>query len=89
MKTYEEIENYLESDSKDRKQDKKNNKLFYDNCGLGGKINKFLKLSSDELNESCAEKEKEFLKQIDIPKSIYLEIKSKILKELKNDRSKY
>jgi hypothetical protein len=86
MKTYDEIEKYLELDSRSKKDDKKNN-IIYESCGLGGRINRYLKFGIDESNELDAnEKEKQFIKNLGIPKSTYYDIKKRITKELLSEK---
>jgi transcriptional adapter 2-alpha len=82
LKTYEEIEKYLEVDSRSKKEDKKSHQI-YENCGLGGRLNRFLKFGMEENSElDSNEKEKDFIKNLDIPRSTYYDIKKRITKEL-------
>lgn len=82
MKTYEDIEKFLEMDSKLKKDDKRNNTVL-EACGLGGRMSRFLRFGVEEANElDSNEREKSFIKNLGIPKSTYYDIKKKITKEL-------
>ena len=66
-----------------RRKDSKKNILF-ENCGLGNKINRFLRANTEWCESG--EKEKQFIKKIGISKSIYYDIKKRILKEVINEK---
>lgn len=86
IKTYEEIEKYLEVESRSKKDEKKHQAIF-ENCGLGGRISRYLKFGNEENSELDAnEREKNFIKNLSIPKSTYYDIKKRINKELFNER---
>lgn len=55
--------------------------MIFDNCGLGGRLNRYLKIGNDEELDSV-EKEKQFIKNLCIPRSTYYDIKKRINKEL-------
>lgn len=79
LKTYEEIENYLESESRKNKDDKKNSLLLDGSLSL--KLDKELNAASEEHTQL----EKEFIKKKNINTAMYNEIKLRILsKESRN-----
>lgn len=98
LKTYEDIEKHLEIESRNRKEDKKVNNshnTYFDNVSLGGKINKFLRntcLNEEKPNgmtNEITEQERRFIKELNINKKVYKEIKKTILNDGNLDRSNY
>jgi hypothetical protein len=68
-------------DSRTKKDDKKN-QLYYESSGIGGRINRYIKFGPNENNELDENvREKNFIKDLAIPKSTYYEIKKRIIKE--------
>ncbi len=55
--------------------------MVFDNCGLGGRINRYLKFGNEDECDSV-EREKLFIKNLCIPRSTYYDIKKRINKEL-------
>lgn len=98
LKTYDDIEKHLEIESRNRKEDKRlintHNSIF-ENVGLGGKINKFLR-NCNSLNEEktnglvndISEFEKKFIKELRIKKNEYKDIKRSISNDMNHDKSK-
>ncbi len=99
LKTYEDIEKHLEIESRNRKEDKKLNNSYnssFDNMGLGGKINKFLRnpsvLNEEKLNgnvSDISDQEKKLIKELNINRKGYKEIKKIILNELNMEKSNF
>ena len=84
LKTYDDIEKYLEIESRNKKEDKRsNNNHNSENLSLGGKISKFLKdKNGNEYYNEITEYEKKFIKELKIKKSDYKEIKKAFLDDL-------
>jgi hypothetical protein len=97
LKTYEDIEKHLEIESRNRKEDKKTNSSYnssFDNMGLGGKINKFLKnpsiLNEEKVNGNMtdiSEQEKKLIKELNINRKGYKEIKKIMMNEVNIEKS--
>lgn len=85
LRTYDDIEKYLEVDSRNKKDDKKNPILF-DTSGIGLKLNEFLKKGNNQNFDN--DMEKNLSKEFGITKSESLEIKKAIVKELLYEKSK-
>jgi hypothetical protein len=81
LRTYEDIEKYLELENR-KKDDKKMN--FFESCGIGTKINRFLRANNEFIDSN--EKEKQLVKKLGITKSTYYDIKRRILKEALNEK---
>jgi len=82
IKTYDEIEKYLEVNSRNKKDDKKH-QMIYDSCGLGSRISRFLRFGDEENHElDSNEREKNFMKNLNVSRSTYYDIKKRITKEL-------
>ncbi len=57
--------------------------MIFDSCGLGSRISRFLRFGDEENNEIDAnEREKNFVKNLNVSKSTYYDIKKRIIKEL-------
>lgn len=81
LKTYEDVEKYLEMDNRRNKDEKKSN-LFYENGVIGLKLDKEISSVVDELSQA----EKDFVRKKNIPNNLYSEIKHRLLttKDSKN-----
>lgn len=78
LKTYEDIEKYLEVDfRRNRESRKKQN--FYENSSTNIKLVK----EFSSIHEDISNTEKDFIRKKEIPYQLYCEIKNKILKESK------
>jgi hypothetical protein len=61
--------------------------MIYDSCGLGSRISRFLKFGEEESNElDSNEREKNFVKNLNVSRSTYYEIKKRIIKDLIADK---
>lgn len=57
--------------------------MIFDSCGLGSRISRFLKFGDEECIEiDSNEREKNFVKNLNVSKSTYYDIKKRIIKEL-------
>jgi hypothetical protein len=86
LKTYEDIEKYLEYESRHKKEESKKNPMIIETCGLGARINRFLQNAEEFDKSKDKDLEKDFLKSLNLPKSTYYDIKKKINKELINEK---
>lgn len=57
---------------------------IFENCGIGTKINRFLRANSEYTDSG--EKEKQLIKKLGITKTTYYDIKRRILKEAINEK---
>jgi hypothetical protein len=73
LKTFEEIENYLDTDGRRNKESRKSN-VFYENGSTTLKLSKEIKNTNEDLSNT----EKDFIKRMSIPVQVYLEIKNKL-----------
>ena len=61
--------------------------MIYDSCGLGTRISRFLRFGEEESNElDSNEKEKNFMKNLNVSRSTYHDIKKRIIKELISEK---
>jgi hypothetical protein len=61
--------------------------MIYDSCGLGSRISRFLRFGEEESNElDSNEKEKNFMKNLNVSRSTYHDIKKRIIKELISEK---
>lgn len=87
LKTYNEIEKFLDVDTKTKK-DEKHSKYFFEHTSLGHKTQRHFRGSfNDEINYNNNLKENEFISKLDLPRQTYNEIKFKVLKLSITERS--
>jgi len=79
LKTYEDVEKYLEVDSRRNKESKKKN-IFYDSGSTALKLAKEIK----SMNEDLSNTERDFVKKKNIPLPLYQDIKTQISKEARS-----
>ena len=85
LKTYDDIVNYLEVDSKKKEGNKKNqSSCFYDISSTTVKVAKEIKNGLNASQDDLNIQEKDFIKSKNIPINLYQEIKQKIGRESKN-----
>lgn len=79
LKTFEDIENYLDTDGRRNKESKKSN-IFYENGSTSLKLSREIRNTNEDLSNT----EKDFIKRMTIPVQVYLDIKNRLHKESKN-----
>lgn len=86
--TYDDIQALIDKEAKkDKGNSNKDNDSHHDNAngnGVGDRIKKFLRNFS---HDNTYETEKDFIKSIGIPKTVYKEIKKNIMKDVLNEKS--
>ena len=88
LKTYEDIEKHLETESRNKKDDKKNNiNMNYE--AIGFKLNKFYNRQQLHANSQNMENELEkvLVRDYGLAKSDFIDVKKVILKELLSEAS--
>lgn len=78
LKSYEDVEKYLEVDTRRNKESRKSN-VFYESASTAIKLGKKVKETNDDISNT----EKDFIKRKNIPLNIYFEIKNKITTDSK------
>ena len=87
LKTYDDIEKHLETESRNKKDDKKNNfNLDYE--AIGFKLNRFYDRQANSQNLE-SELEKVLVKDFGFSKSDFIDAKKVIIKELISETSKF
>jgi len=87
LKTYDDIEKYLETENRNKKDDKKNI-INLDYEGLGFKLNKFYEKHNNSQNLEN-ELEKILIKEHSFSKNELIDIKKIIIKEIMNETSNF
>jgi hypothetical protein len=85
IKTYNEIEKYLEIESRNKKDDKRVPYLF-ENSSLGSRLNRFIKYQNNN-DIDANSMENDFIRRLEIPRPTYNEIKARIMRNLVSDRN--
>lgn len=86
LKTYDDIEKHLETESRNKKDDKKNN-IHLDYEAIGFKLNKFYDRHAYSQNLE-SELEKVLIKDYGFSKNDFIDVKKVIIKELMSEASK-
>ena len=88
LKTYEDIEKHLEMDNSKSKKENKKTLMLFENTGIGSKVTKYLRCNNPDYDgiNGLPDREKNFIKLIGVKKEIYNDVKSRIMKDLVNNK---